>query len=157
MKNTIKTSIILILMLFPVGFSACSSNDPEGVETTVTYDTLPAKAKEFISRYYPDISATSIERVTAGGITLYQVGLENGDTLMFNTEGNWTQVTAPAGQSIPLDILPEQTREYLSLNYSDYGVRSAILTDYGYQLTLESGVILRFDFGGYFIAEGDQA
>lgn len=153
MKKNLKIAALLFaaLMTGGVALSSCSDNDDDKViETVITESELPEAAKTFISSYYPDIKVVRVEKERTGGTVLYDVDFQNGQEVTFDASGNWVEVDAPDGKTIPSGIVPETIQTYLDANYSGYGVNDITKTRNGYEVELVTGVDLLFDAQGNF-------
>lgn len=152
MKNTLKIAGLAIACLLACGpLASCSSDDNPVMETVIEYDRLPQSSKSFISAYYPSTAVTKVERDNDDGIITYEVTLANGHEVTFNSDGEWVEIDAPDGQSIPFEVLPPAIADYLNINYQGYGVNDITRTGFGYEVELVTGVDLLFDSQGNFI------
>lgn len=152
MKNTLKIAGFLIACLIVCGpLVSCSSNDDPTSETVIAYDQLPQSSKSFISAYYSSTAVTKVERDNDNGIITYEVTLANGHEVTFNSDGEWVEIDAPDGDSIPFEVIPPAIGDYLNANYQGYGVNDITRTGFGYEVELVTGVDLLFDSQGNFI------
>ena len=92
-----------------------------------------------------------VEKETDKGVVLYDVDFKNGHEVTFDSNGEWLEVDAPDGQSIPAGIVPVTIEQYLEQNYSGYGVNDITKVAAGYEIELVSGVDLLFDQDGNFL------
>lgn len=139
-KNQIYFILSLILLIpASLSFIACSDEDKEeGMEAEITVSDLPAKSQTFLTTYFYGYSATKVVMDTENGVTVYEVDLTDGYEVVFNYKGDWVQVSAPEGKSIPSGIVPEVIQEYLDANYSGYGVNEINYTGNGYNVELNN-------------------
>lgn len=154
MKKKFRFVVLLFASLMMVGtMMACSDDDDndKDIETIITVSNLPQKAQTFISDYYPTAKVLSVKKELDHGVVLYDVDFTNGQEIVFNSDGEWIEVDAPDGQSIPSGIIPAAIEEYLNTNYQDYGVNDITRTAGGYEVELVSGVDMFFDAQGNFI------
>ena len=152
MKKKLKFVVLLLAGFMMTGtMSACSDDDGNDIETVISENKLPESAKTFISTYYSSATVRSVKRELDNGVVLYEVDFTNGHEITFNSKGEWVEVDAPDGQSIPDGILPEVIQSYLDTNYQGYGVNDVTKTGAGYEVELVSGIDLLFDAQGDFI------
>ncbi len=153
MKKKFRIVFLLFASLMLVGtMMACSDDDNDkDIETTITVSNLPKKAQTFISDYYATANVLSVKKELDHGVVLYDVDFTNGQEIVFNADGDWIEVDAPDGQSIPSGIIPTAIENYLNTNYQDYGVNDITRTGGGYEVELVSGVDMFFDADGNFI------
>lgn len=154
MKNKITIFLLVLSALTAVSFYSCSTTDDDlSVTRSVSYDLLPAAAKHFIQLYYPDTSIANVNRSDIDGIIIYEVSLDNGQVVDFNSVGDWTEVKAPADEGIPNGIVLKLIAEYLDTNYRGYPINDVVNTGDGYRVTLTTGVVLHFDaIGGIVVS-----
>lgn len=139
MKRTyLKIFVASLLLIGSLPFVACS-NDDEGVENVITYDELPSAAKNFLSTYFSGVDVSKIEKETTGGVVIYEVELKNNYEIVFNMDGNWIEVDAPSGMTIPSGIAPEVIENYVNTNYPGYGINEINKTGMGYNVELTNG------------------
>lgn len=145
-----KISYLLLLMLsiFSVSFVACSDDDDD---KPLLANELPQSSKSFLSQYYPDIKIVKVTRDSDDGRVEYDVILGNGHDVTFNATGEWIDVDAPVGQTIPDGIAPTPIVEYINQNYNGYGINEISKESYGYDVDLTNGIDLEFNAQGEFI------
>lgn len=130
---------LLLLLVSALGFACSSKAD------------LPEAANSFLSQYYPDVKTNRIEKDTDHGQTEYEAYLANGHEVTFDADGNWIDVDAPAGQTIPAGIAPAPIADYVTTNYPDLGINEISREHYGFDVELTNGLDLIFDPAGTFL------
>ncbi|MCH5226699.1 MAG: PepSY-like domain-containing protein [Muribaculaceae bacterium] len=153
--STFKFIATLFLVTGFLSFTSCS-NDDDGIketDTTVTQDQLPEKAKEFISEFFYDYEIKSIQKKTIDSVVLYEVEFTNDYDIIFNSLGDWTEMEAPTGMTLPSGAIPEPVRATLDAQYPGYGVNEINTTGQGYYVQLvndqgENGLGLYFNESG---------
>lgn len=140
--------LLLVMSIFSVSFVACNDDDDD---VPILANDLPQAAKTFISQYYPDTKVTSVKRDSDNSKVEYDVILANGHDLTFNASGEWTDLDAPLGQTIPDGIAPTNIVEYINQNYNGYGINEISKESYGYDVELTNGIDLEFNSQGEFI------
>lgn len=147
-------SIVLLCAMIGAVVWCCSDDDDDNDEIAMGYDQLPEAAKTFISTYYGGVQVSRIEKdIELDGLE-FEVYFANGHEVTFNSQGEWTDVDAPFGQSVPAGIVPEAISDYISANYPDSGVNEISRLSGGYEVELLDGVELLFDTTGNFTGFG---
>ena len=159
-KTYFKLFAALMLLSFSVSFVSCSGNDDDPIENIGSYDDLPSAAKTFLNQFFYGYSVVKVEKETYGNMVMYEVDLQGGYEVMFNNAGEWQEVSAPDGETIPDGIVPENVQETLNQRYPDYGVNEINKTSQGYNVDLMNmqggdSIELRFNMAGEIIATGD--
>lgn len=127
---------------------SCSDDDNDA---PITYDQLPQAAKTFITTYYPSDKIVSVDRDGKNDKTEYDVRFASGHEVEFDGAGQWTDVSAPAQQSVPAGIVPPAIQDYVTTNFPAYGINEISVEKYGYEIELTNGLDLPFDQSGVFI------
>lgn len=140
-------SILLISLSL---FCGCDSKEDEE-ETIITLSNLPSEARNFLNSYYKGIEVSKIEKDLDEGVVIYEVLLKNGHEVVFNEKGEWEQVDAPSGESIPTGFIPLSILEYLDENFAGYGINEINKTGYGYKVELITELDLMFNEIGQYI------
>lgn len=143
MKKLLKFLPFLLVALMATTFWSCSDDDDN---KTVSNAELPEPAKTFLDTYYP-----SITYITKKDKNEFDVYLNNGHTVDFNAAGQWQDVDAPAGQTIPYGFYPVGIDTYIGENLSGAGINEISVEPYGYDVELVTGVDLRFGPDGTFL------
>ena len=153
MKNRFGIAVLMAAcLLMTGGMTGCSNDDDnDDLETVINVNRLPDAARAFINTYYPSATVRSVMRDVDDGIVVYEVDFTNGHEVTFDSRGEWIEVDAPDGQSIPAGIVPVAIETYLDANYSGYGVNDITRTGMGYEVELVTGVDLLFDSLGNFL------
>lgn len=151
MKKTLKLALLLLgLLLTPVMWG-CDDDEDDFRQELVSYDKLPLPAQSFVSQFYPGVNVLRVEKDYDDGVVVYEVTFSNGHEVTFDSDGNWVEVDAPDGMSIPDGIVPMTIQQYLDTNYPNYGVNDLSKTAFGYEVELTTGLDLMFDRVGNFI------
>jgi hypothetical protein len=136
----------LFLMLLPmvIGLTSCDYHD-KMLET----GDLPTKTTIFISDYFPGCEIVYIDKDRDLGFVSYDVVLNCGANLEFDSNGEWTSVDCEPDE-VPNGIIPAKILEYVSGRYTDnYIVK--IERDWNrYTVELNNEIELVFDKDGNF-------
>lgn len=73
------------------------------MSATVPTDSLPAQATAFIKEIFPGATVTEVENEFAK--RCYDVDLSNGYDVKFDYSGNWVEIDAPDGATLPSSTL----------------------------------------------------
>ena len=132
------TQILTFLLLFAASLAcvSCSDDDQNEMETVVTLNDLPSAAKSFLNKYFPNYEIVKITKDIEDDITIYEVDLQDGYEVVFNAEGEWTQVEAPYGKTIPTGFIPQQVLDTLNQRFAGYGINEINSTGQGYKVEL---------------------
>lgn len=142
MKKIYRFIPLALVALMGVALWSCSDDDkPEILEN------LPSSAKTFLATYYPSVNIISVTKDKDE----YDVRLSNGHSVEFNKSGEWTDVDAPAGQTIPGGFYPAAIDEYISTSYANSGINEISRIDRGFEVELLNSTDLYFSTDGSFI------
>ena len=157
MKKLGLFSLMAVCLFLTTLTTGCGEKDDENYksETQITFSDLPTEAQNLINQYYSSDKISKIELEYTGGVIIYEVTFEDGQEIVFSESGEWQEIDAPSGMSIPSGIIPAGIEQYISDNYPDYGVNEINRTGYGYNVELVTGLDLMFNFMGEFIGYGD--
>lgn len=151
-KSYLKLLLAGVLLIGVTGFvTSCNDKDDQELEQTITVGELPKTAQSFLNTYFPNVKTKSIEKQYIANIVMYEVELQNDFDIMFNSEGEWQEVDAPDGKTIPSGIALPSIEEYVNTNYPDYGINEINKTGEGYNVELVSGLEMAFNQLGEFL------
>ncbi len=136
--------------------SSCSDDD-DNSDVKIPASELPDAAREFVAQYYGDVTMTSIEKEVDHGIIEYDVVLANGHEISFNADGEWIDVDAPAGMTVPAGIVPDAIAAYVADNFIGLGVNEISKNAAYYEVELTNGLDLIFDHDGNFVRQDRAA
>ena len=78
---------------------------------------LPQPAQTTIdNKFKAKISLIKIDK-TLGHINEYEVILNDGTEITFDSKGNWKEIEAARGSEVPKAFVPEATRNYVKANH----------------------------------------
>ena len=143
-KNYLKLLLAGLLVFGGMNTFISCSDENEEVEYLISLNELPTKAQVFLNQFFPNEKASRVERQSIGKVIMYEVDLDNGFDIMFDSQGEWQQVEAPDGKYVPSGIAPSAVEEYVNKNYPDYGIEEINKTGNGYQVEIQ-GVTLEFN------------
>lgn len=142
MKKAIYLLIIAIALV-------CS---PAYARKNVTRDikALPAQAQQFLRQHFPkqNVSHIKIEKEVFEGNS-YDVVLNNGSEIEFDSKGNWTEIDCGAG-AVPQGIILKEITSYVKKNYSGRSIVQIEKSSGKYEIELSDGTDLEFGRDGKF-------
>lgn len=139
-----KTWLLSALLILPA-LLLCSCHDDK--DEPIFSSQLPVAAQSFVATYYP---ASDVLFTMKDGKN-YDVTMSNGHEIEFNKHGEWTDVDAPMGQTIPSGFYPEAINTFISTTVGGYGINEIKKVKGGYEVQLITGAELRFNSSGTFI------
>lgn len=145
MKKLLKFLPFLLVAVMAVGLWSCDDDDDKDV--IVTEQQLPSKAKAFISDYYPSVKVSKVTKDNSE----YEVILSNRHQIEFNLAGEWMDVDAPTGETVPTGFYPADIDTYIGENLGGTGINEVSRENYGYDVELVDGRDLRFSTTGSFL------
>ena len=144
--------MVMVCALSAMSWSCSDDDDSEDI--IVTFDQLPQNAKDFVTTYYNGVAISRIEKdFDADGVE-FEVYFANGHDVTFNAQGEWIDVDAPAGQTVPDAIVPVAISEDVMANYLGSGINEISKNAAGYEVDLINGTDLLFDPVGNFVGIG---
>ena len=116
---------------------------------------LPQAAQQFISRHFPKVKVNHIKIDDKSfGRTEYDVVLDNGTQIDFNSKGEWRDVEC-GYRAVPDEIVMPEIRKYVAANYSNAKIVTIEKDDGNYNIQLNSGLELEFNRAGQFLRIDD--
>ncbi|MDE6753708.1 MAG: PepSY-like domain-containing protein [Muribaculaceae bacterium] len=150
MKKLLRFMPILLIAVLGFSMSACSDDDDDE-DSPINPSELPVNATSFLSTYFPGVSITTS---TLEGAE-YEVVLANGFNIDFNLSGEWIDVDAPYGMTVPTGFYPAAIDEYLGLNMEGAGINEISQSPMGYEVETVGGIELVFSSAGTFLGYAD--
>ena len=118
----------------------------------VSEDKLPAKAKTFLSTYFPNIDITSVIKEEDGE---YDVHLADLTEVEFKSNGEWKKVDCEK-KPVPTGFFPNSIVTYVNTNYPDDYIEDIQFEHNRYDVGLSfSDFDLLFDKNGNYIGLDD--
>lgn len=104
-----KVILVLICLLCSLGI--------EAQERRVLKSDLPKRAMNFLDEFYKQSQVSCWKEGRYIGIK-YEVNLDNGTTLEFDRQGRLGSIDCGPGEFVLLEILPDELRDFITLEYS---------------------------------------
>ncbi len=137
-----QTKLFLITLLCIVMSTAAFADDKP-----IKASQLPAAAQTFVKKHFPKNKIAYAEKDWRS----YEVKLDNGVELDFDSKGSWTKVDGE-NNAIPAAVIPEAIRNYAKKNYPNIPVVKIEKKSYGYQIELANDIDLKFNKQGKFLS-----
>lgn len=144
MKRILKFIPLLIVAII-AGFALTACGDDDEPASAAN---LPAEAKSFLATYFP--KAELVRAVKDDDD--YEITLTNGFKIEFTHQGQWTDVDAPAGQTVPSGYYPGEIDTYVAGMGINQGINEISRDSQGYEVELTNGIELHFSLDGVFIS-----
>lgn len=142
MKKILRLLPLLLIAVIGLGVTACSDKDEP-----VSPEQLPLDAQVFLSTYFPE--ATVVTSVKDGDE--YEVVLSDGTRVDFNKKGEWRDVDAAPGMTLPSGFYPVEIDNYVTANFGEDGINEISQEARGYEVQLLSGIELLFSYTGEYL------
>ncbi len=146
MKRIFKFLPLLLIAVVGLAFTSCNNDKDEPVSSS----QLPSKATEFISQYFP--SARIISSIKDKDE--YEVTLSEGTQIEFNKDGDWIDVDAANGKTIPSGFYPSEIDNYIAQNFEGIGINEISKVKRGFEVELTTTTEIVFSPDGTFIEIG---
>lgn len=143
MKKTFRLIPMLLMAFVAILAVSCSDDKDEPITT----EQLPEQARTFINAYYPSATIVNSHKDKDE----YEVIMSDGTKIDFNKHGEWKDVDAPVGKTIPNGFYPEAIDTYVYYNYNPAGINEISKDNREYEVELTNGLDLRFARDGAFI------
>ena len=139
-----KIFVIIMSVVALTAFVSCS-------DKPVPADKLPAKAKTFLSTYFPGIDIVSVIKEQDGD---YDVDLIDGTDVDFRSNGDWKKVDCGLNP-LPAGILLPNTAKYLSAKFPMNFPTHVKYEHKRYEVEMDNDLDLVFDKNGGFMGADD--
>lgn len=146
MKKMFKLLPLLLIAVLGLTFQSCDDDKDEAIQSS----QLPSNAKEFINQYFPSLQIVSSQKDKND----YEVILSDGTSIDFNKKGEWTDVDAALGKSLPTGFYPAAIDSYIAQNFQGLGINEISKDKRGYEVELVTGTEMMFSYDGTFIGIG---
>lgn len=106
---------ILFVFAAIMMFAGIASADNDRI---VPYENLPAKAQEFVKKYFPSEKVSYVKEEADFMELSYEVVFAQGTKVEFTGQGEWKEVDCRYS-TLNEDLVPEQIRAYVKQNFPD--------------------------------------
>ena len=133
-----KRIITMMLVIVTASFSAFVF-----AGTPINKSDLPKAAQTFLSKHFPGDNVRKVEKEQGRRGTEYEVDLVSGAEVDFRDNGDWKEVKAAKGKSVPKAIIPSAISKYVSTNYAGQSIVEISRKRGGYEVELSNGTELK--------------
>jgi hypothetical protein len=137
---------VFLIAVFALGFGL----QLQAQDKVIPQEELPQKATEFIQTHFADQKVLQVTKDVDFLIkTEYEILLNDGFQLEFNSKGDWKDVDGN-NKVIPTGFVPESLMNYIADNFPTEQVTGISKQSSGYELELTNRLELEFDSNGAF-------
>lgn len=115
---------------------------------------LPEAAKTFLEQYFPGIAISYIKKDSDLLKTTYEVRLDSGAEIDFDSKGEWDKVDCKR-QSVPAALVPAAINTYIDSNFPGQFVVKIDKELFGYEVELANDLELKFTKDGRLVGVDD--
>lgn len=136
---------ILSLMLLSIVTSAATI---VFAGTPVKQSELPKAVKTFLTTYFPGDEIRKAEKEQGRRGTEYEVDLRSGAEIDFRDNGDWKDIKAASGNSIPSALIPSAISKYVADNFQGQEIVEISRKRGGFEVELTNGSELKLTEDG---------
>ena len=138
--------ILVLLMTLVIGMGSACARD----RVTSNVNELPTTARNILKTHFKNLSVNHI-KIDEGffGVDDYEVILENGTEIDFDSDGTLKEVDAGIN-TVPTSLIHKSISAYVSKNYKNAKIVKYEVKRYGYEVELNDGLEIKFDKNGSF-------
>lgn len=133
---------ILFVFAAMMMFAGMASADNDRI---VPYENLPAKAQEFVKKYFPSEKVSYVKEEADFMELSYEVVFAQGTKVEFTGQGEWKEVDCRYS-TLNEDLVPAQIRSYVRQNFPDTKFVKIEKGYRDYEVKLTNRLELTFDF-----------
>lgn len=148
MKKVINYLEIALVLLISASVVSCDDKDEL---KRIDFENLPATARAFVTKFYNAVEVMRVTKEVDHDGTEYDVYLSDGTQIEFDANGDWTDIDAPFGKSLPEGIVPEAIVSFVDYKYPGTGINEISRRNSGYSIELLNGFELYFDSEGRYV------
>ena len=145
-KNKFFLVALLCLLLLSV---TCLAADK-----IIPVEQLPAPAKTFVKKYFPQATIEYATKDTEFMGTTYEVRLSDGTEVDFDKKGNWDNVDCKT-KAVPASLVPAAIAQYVKAHYPNTVIVKIDKERGGYEIELSNDLDLKFNSKGKLIGIDD--
>ncbi len=133
-----KRTLTLMFAAIVAAVSVCSY-----AGTKINPSELPASAQTFISKYFSDEEIKKAEKEKGRRGMEYEVEFLSGAEIDFTETGEWKEIKAARGNSIPNQIIPPAITKYVAANFEGLSIVEISHKRGGYEVKLSNETELK--------------
>ncbi len=111
--------------------------------TPIQQTELPNAARTFLTKHFANDQIRKAEKDQGRRGMEYEVDLMSGAEIDFTSEGDWKEVKAAKGTSVPGDIVPAAIAKFVSTNFKGETIVEISRKRGGYEIELSNGTELK--------------
>ncbi|MBO5018562.1 MAG: PepSY-like domain-containing protein [Alistipes sp.] len=138
MRRLFLTAMSIILTA--MGAMAMIDND----ERAIKYEELPAEARSFIAKHFPNEQPSYTIEDREFTHTEYKVVMASGVKIEFDGDGKWTEVDCRYTK-VPEAIVPKKIADYVKANYPTSKIFEITKERNEWEVKITGGLELTFD------------
>ena len=120
----------------------------------IPVEQLPAPAKTFVKKYFPQATIEYATKDTEFMGTTYEVRLSDGTEVDFDKKGNWDNVDCKT-KAVPASLVPAAIAQYVRAHYPNTVIVKIDKERGGYEIELSNDLDLKFNSKGKLIGIDD--
>ena len=120
----------------------------------IPVEQLPAPAKTFVKKYFPQATIEYATKDTEFMGTTYEVRLSDGTEVDFDKKGNWDNVDCKT-KAVPASLVPAAIAQYVKAHYPNTVIVKIDKERGGYEIELSNDLDLKFNSKGKLIGIDD--
>ena len=120
----------------------------------IPVEQLPAPAKTFVKKYFPQATIEYATKDTEFMGTTYEVRLSDGTEVDFDKKGNWDNVDCKT-KAVPASLVPAAIAQYVKAHYPNTVIVKIDKERSGYDIELSNDLELKFNSKGKLIGIDD--
>ena len=128
------------IILTAMGAMAMTDND----ERAIKYEELPAEARNFIAKHFPNEQPSYTIEDREFTHTEYKVVMASGVKIEFDGDGKWTEVDCRYTM-VPEAIVPKKIADYVKANYPTSKIFEITKERNEWEVKITGGLELTFD------------
>lgn len=134
--------ILTFISIVMLSVISCKAGDKKEI---ITVEQLPKVSQQFITLHFSKVPVLSVIKETEGFKVEYEVRLQSGTQIDFDSKGEWKKVDAKTGELVPDSIIPEQIKTKVNASYPGVGIEEIEKEHGRYDVKLNNGIELHFD------------
>lgn len=111
--------------------------------TPVKQSELPETVNAFLAKHFPGDEVVKAEKEQNRRGMEYEVDLKSGAEIDFRDNGDWKDIKAARGNSVPTALIPTAITKYVVNNYRGQKIVEISRKHGGYEIELSNGIELR--------------
>lgn len=116
--------------------------------TPVKTSELPRNAQTFLTKYFAGDNVRKAEKDQGYRGMEFEVDLQSGAEIDFRENGDWKEVKAAHGKTVPAAIVPAAIADHVAKNYKGQSIVEISRKRGGYEVELSNGTELKLTENG---------